>query len=134
MTKALALDVEATTHNKGNPYDSRNKLVCFSFATNEGANDSLMWNDLNKEILIEDSLPWADVVVGFNFKYDYHWFAKEGVDLSNKEIWDVQIAEFILSNQTHKIPIPQRNLPKVWCAIEAGCSSHRILGEGNSDR
>jgi hypothetical protein len=64
MTKALALDVEATTHNKGNPYDSRNKLVCFSFATNEGANDSLMWNDLNKEILIEDSLPWADVVVG----------------------------------------------------------------------
>lgn len=46
----------------------------------------------------------ANLVVGFNFKFDYHWLAKEGVDLSTANIWDVQIAEFILSNQTIRFP------------------------------
>jgi DNA polymerase I-like protein with 3'-5' exonuclease and polymerase domains len=47
---------------------------------------------------------WAKVIVGFNFKFDYHWLAKEGIDLSKSVIWDVQIAEFILSNQTNRFP------------------------------
>ena len=34
--KILALDTETSTYNKGNPYDSRNKLVCYSFDCGEG--------------------------------------------------------------------------------------------------
>lgn len=45
------------------------------------------------------------LVVGFNFKFDLHWLIKSGVyQLRDKHIWDVQIAEFILSHQTNRFP------------------------------
>ena len=97
----LALDTETTTHNKGHPYDKRNRLVCISFAT-----------DTSSGTLHADSvgncIPWiqsCDLVVGFNFKFDLHWLTKVQVyQLKQKQIWDVQIAEFILSHQTHRFP------------------------------
>jgi len=98
----LALDTETTTYNKGQPFDSRNKLVCFSMAE-EQHYGAYLWEKQAKyqaQKWIDD----ANLIVGFHFKFDYHWLAKEGVNLSGKNIWDVQIAEFILSNQTHKFP------------------------------
>jgi DNA polymerase I-like protein with 3'-5' exonuclease and polymerase domains len=98
----LALDTESTTFNKGTPYDSRNKLVCYSFATPDDAT-ALQWDEKqvkNCQALINCS----DLIVGFNFKYDYHVLGKRGIDLTKKTIWDVQLAEFILSNQTQKFP------------------------------
>lgn len=98
----LSLDVEATTHNKGNPYDSRNKLVCYSHAT-DNMHTATQWGD-NVWKGVQYMVDNYDLVVGFNFKYDLHWFEKHGVDFSKTTIWDVQIAEFILSHQTHKFP------------------------------
>lgn len=97
--RPLALDTETTCHNKGNPYDSRNQLVCYSYAY-----DDVSKADTNLSILVFDILPKFDTVVGFNFKFDAHWLTKRGVDLSKVKIWDVQIAEFILSNQTNRFP------------------------------
>lgn len=102
MGNVLALDTETTTYNKGSCYDSRNKLVCYSHAIGH-FNTATKWNDHTKNG-VQYMVDHCDVVIGFNFKFDYHWLAKSGVDLSGKEIWDVQIAEFILSNQTHKFP------------------------------
>ena len=100
----LALDTETTIYNKGNPYDSRNKLVCWSYA-NEIATglykDAVLWDGATSLQYMVDN---NDLIIGFNFKFDYHWLAKNGVELSHKTIWDVQIAEFILSHQTHKLP------------------------------
>lgn len=101
MGKELAIDTENTTHNKGNPYDSRNRGVCYSVAT-AGGSTACQWSDTSKgnlELLVGAS----DLVVGFNFKYDLHWLAKFGIKI-NKPVWDVQLAEFILSNQTIKFP------------------------------
>lgn len=100
----LALDTESTTWNKGNPYDSRNKLVCYSWANQIGDNyynDAAVWTEPAGCQYIVDH---TNLVVGFNFKFDYHHLSKEGVDLSKSTIWDVQIAEFILSNQTIRFP------------------------------
>lgn len=103
MAKIVAIDTEATTHNKGNPYDSRNKLVCYSLAFEGNDNGcALKWNEYTKYDLQED-IYWADLVIGFNFKYDWHWLAKEGVEIY-KPVWDVQLAEFILSKQTQRFP------------------------------
>ena len=99
--KLLALDVETTTHNKGHPYDARNKLVCWSYAT-DTYSGTWSANDLH---LIEPMLAAETLVVGFNFKFDLHWLIKSGVyQLRDKHIWDVQIAEFILSHQTNRFP------------------------------
>lgn len=97
----LALDCETLTHNKGSPYDSRNKMVCYSIATSVQHYAAYLWPDVKDCQTFVDE---AKLVVGFNFKFDLHWFEKEGVDLSKAKIWDVQIAEFILSNQTAPFP------------------------------
>lgn len=101
MAKEIAIDTEATIWNKGNPYDSRNKLVCYSIATADDYS-SIQWTEKavgNIQLLCDCS----SLVVGFNLKYDLHWLIKHGFKV-NKPIWDVQLAEFILSHQTHKFP------------------------------
>jgi len=100
----LALDTETTTWNKGNAYDSRNKLVCISYASptstiGSGAHHS------DNIVLVQNLLQGVRLVIGFNFKFDLHWLLKYGLSiLRRKQIWDVQIAEFILSNQTNRLP------------------------------
>jgi len=59
---------------------------------------------IDVSILVFDLLPKFDVVVGFNFKFDLAWLKKRGVDFSGVKIWDVQLAEFIISNQTNRFP------------------------------
>lgn len=99
----LALDTETTTFNKGAWSDARNELVCYSYASQHRLG-ALLWNNTSCYGLNED-VRQADLVVGFNFKFDLHWLLKYGVyQLRNKQIWDVQIAEFIRSNQTHRFP------------------------------
>ena len=98
--RAVAIDCETSIFNKGNAFDSRNILVCWSFAT-DTTKGALQWPDHKR---CQDVIDSADLLVMFNGKFDYHWLAKEGLNLSNKQIWDVQIAEFILSHQTHKFP------------------------------
>jgi DNA polymerase-1 len=103
----LALDTETQTYNKGTPYDSRNFLVCYSWCSESLGNDAERVCDGNgnwRHNLQDQLRNQHPLVVGFNFKFDYHHLAKEGVDLSHSDIWDVQLAEFILSNQTHKFP------------------------------
>lgn len=103
----LSLDVETTIYNKGNPYDSRNFLVCYSWASQSsgiGAERVSHEHDAWRHSIQDELLATHNLVVGFNFKFDYHWLAKNGVDLSGKAIWDVQLAEFILSNQTNRFP------------------------------
>ena len=51
-------------------------------------------------ILAQADMEKADIVVGFNIKFDLHWLANIGVDIRCiKRIWDCQIAEFLLSAQ-----------------------------------
>lgn len=98
--KILTLDVETTTSNKGHWADKKNKLVMVG----------LKW--LGQEAIIHDKiepftpgliqnhLEEADIVNGFNIKFDLHWLANIGVDIRCiKRVWDCQIAEFLLSAQ-----------------------------------
>ena len=101
--KLLALDTETTIWNKGNPYDARNKLVCWSYA-HEASSGTKDTSSSSLEELAE-GVRRADLIIGFNFKFDLAWLLKVGVyQLRDKQIWDVQIAEFILSNQTNRFP------------------------------
>ena len=45
-----------------------------------------------------------EVLVVFNGKFDLHWLRKYGIQFSDKRIWDVQLAYYILSRQTKKLP------------------------------
>ncbi len=96
----LSLDIECTISNKGNPYDSTNKLVCYSIATDETSGVYTV----DQLPLLRDLLQFKPLVVGFNFKFDIHWLSKYGISFKDIVVWDVQLAEFILSNQTNRFP------------------------------
>lgn len=91
----VVLDVETTTHNKGHPFDPRNKLVsyadnsCYKYHTDPDFKTYLEWLAESPNTL----------VVGFNFKFDLHWLTTLGVNFTDVPIWDCQLAEFVYSGQ-----------------------------------
>jgi DNA polymerase-1 len=95
----LALDSETTIYNKGHPFDKRNKLVCWSKATTEGSS-AHKWG----EGTLQQDINLADLLITFNGKFDLQWFVKEGIQYDPRKVWDVQLAEFIISRQTHRLP------------------------------
>ena len=61
------VDVETTTHNKGNPFDLANKLVIICIG-NDKHQLSLTEFKLAKEYLDK-----ASVIIGANLKFDLNW-------------------------------------------------------------
>ena len=114
--KRLVIDSENTTFQKGNPFSRRNKCcaIAWLIATDDGIKaDVIPWEYggpvsrdyiLVAEELIED----AELLIGFNLKYDLHWLRKCGIIESysslNCELWDCQLAQFIISNQQMRYP------------------------------
>lgn len=99
----LAFDTEVTTWNKGHCFDPRNKLVCFSYATDKDAG-ALPWCFPKYREDLQQQINEADLCVLFNAKFDLQWIVKEGLTYNPTKVWDCQLAHFILSNQTHRYP------------------------------
>ena len=101
--KILTLDVETTTSNKGHWADKKNKLVMLGLKWLDEDPFTIYLPHHSEEearILAQYPLQTADIIVGFNIKFDLHWLANIGVDIRcMKRIWDCQIAEFLLSAQ-----------------------------------
>lgn len=96
-----ALDVETTTHNKGHPFDPRNKLVSYVYKYSGSSPCFKYFNDPDFLATVYGTLGGGSVVVGFNVKFDLHWLTC--VDLDTVKIWDCQLAEFVLSGQKDKL-------------------------------
>jgi len=94
------LDTENTTWNKGNPFDQRNFNVCLSFAGDSGSGVCFNEDYGQAKAAIER----ADLIVGFNLKYDLHWLRKIGIPFAGKRIWCCQLAAFILGRQQSRYP------------------------------
>lgn len=96
---ALSLDVETTISNNGNPFDRTNKLVCI------GIGDRIFYEEeFNEAKEFFYSLVEGTIFIGVNIKFDLHWLVNVGFDISSIKIWDCQIGEFLLSNQTMPYP------------------------------
>ena len=98
--KVIALDSEVTTWNKGNPFDPRNFMVCWSWSDGS-ASAAVRWPSAD---LLKQKLDEADLIPTFNGKFDLQWFHKLGLSYDPTKIWDCQLAHFILSCQTHRFP------------------------------
>jgi len=110
--KILILDVETTISNNGHFADHNNKLVMVGMRVlNLKTNKTYEIISLNKEI-IQMEVHKADLLVGFNIKFDLHWLARHGINFSNKKIWDCQIAEFLFESQQNKYPSLNATLEK----------------------
>jgi len=99
--RTLTLDTETEIYNNGNPFDSRNKLVCWSWKQDDHEANAAMWSIPSA---VQSCVDGADMLVGFNFKFDYHWLHNNGVNLAGKRIWDCQAAHYILTSQLCVFP------------------------------
>ncbi len=105
----LFLDTETTTKNKGNPYTSGNKLCYIGFKTND---QSVQVYKPEQRAQITEQFHKANYLVGFNLKFDLAWLAKYGLPVLDYKIWDCQLAEFLLNNQTTPYPSLNNALEK----------------------
>lgn len=46
----------------------------------------------------------ADIIIGFNFKFDMHWLQSVGLRLDRSRIYDCQLAEFVIRRQQNRYP------------------------------
>jgi len=105
----LTLDVETTTTNMGHPFDKNNKLISVGLKKNDGPTvtyDIEYSVDPYQELLndIQIAVNEADVLVGFNIKFDLHWLQRYGIDFKTKRVWDCQLVQFIIMNQSNPYP------------------------------
>src|SRR3990167_3963826 len=105
------LDVESTIYAKGHPYSARNKLCLVGLRIAE----------TNHIFKIEyDEEPYGErltelrrlidscrTIVGFNLKFDLGLLARYGINPKAINLFDCQLAEFILSHQL--VPYPSLN-------------------------
>lgn len=106
----LAFDCETTIFQKGNVKARRNRLV--STGIRKINDDSDSYEELN--FLAEPhgylarcwqvAFDWADVIIGFNLKFDLHWARRTGVYFEDKVVWDCQLAQFVIQNQQNSYP------------------------------
>jgi len=106
--KVISIDVESTISNKGNPFDTTNRLV--SVAWTDGTMEQCVGATYDADV--QAAISNAELLVGFNIKFDLHWLRHAGYDLSNVRVWDCQLAEFIISRQKMKYPSLDKCLEK----------------------
>lgn len=100
----LTFDFECTTWNKGSPFDQRNFAVCLAIKwLGEDHDCYVKYIDWDIQRL-QFAFDKADLLVAFNAKFDLHWLRKVGIIFAGKRIWDCQLGEFILENQSNPYP------------------------------
>jgi DNA polymerase I len=108
----LVLDVESTILNKGNPLDRRNKLCLLGYSLlrpgSAPEDDVLDFEYTSKPYeeeaeYVRELVTEADLVVGFNIKFDLH-YVQRYTGAVPKKIWDTQYAEYLLSGCTNMFP------------------------------
>jgi len=97
----FSLDIECTTHQKGDPFDQNNHLVLGAYGSDTTYNRFYAGDVAG----LQNALDTCSLVILFNAKFDLHWIRRIGCRFSHRlPIWDCQLAEFILSNQRWKYP------------------------------
>lgn len=106
--RSLILDVETTISSKGNPFDESNKL-CYVGLSNTDKTQcyAIEYDDepyRHKLEEIQKEIDQAEVLVGFNIKFDLHWLRKYGINFVGKRVWDCQLVHFVLRGQQDSYP------------------------------
>lgn len=110
----IVVDVETTINNSGNPFDTTNQLVTIQIKTKK------LTKVFTKENF-SDIIPFlnsASCLVGTNFKFDLNWLRQILDYTPILPIWDLQLAEFLFSNQEWKYP-----------DLETMCINYNIQGK-----
>lgn len=94
------IDLETTTWNKGNAFDTRNFIVSAHIKYGNGPTTAVFYDDPSFLTKIKKATE-SIFIVGHNLKFDLSWLQKVGRILQPRtRVWDTMVAEFVLSGQT----------------------------------
>lgn len=111
IKRSLVLDLETTMkcpvgNNKANPFWPENSIVLAGWKPIlgwEGSADSARTMSLDKD---KSFVSFPAHLIGHNIAFDlHHLLQNKNIDVSTlakAEIWDTQLAEYLLSGQTHR--------------------------------
>lgn len=133
MKKILVLDVESTTKAKGHSFHKDNKLCLVGLydGTNYFEYD-IEYSDspYGTELLeIKKKIEEADLLVGFNIKFDLHWLRRY-IDVKFPNVFDCQLASFILSNQTSVLSSLDKECTRRNISGKSGNAIHALWADG----
>jgi len=97
----ISFDVESSIIANGDPYHPDNRLVQVGFYN--GQDYTTLYKELIDVERIKELL-YQSIVVGANLKFDLAWMERIGIDTRKVKVYDIQLAEFIISNQTKAFP------------------------------
>lgn len=96
----VTLDFETTTKNKGHPFTPGNFPVSYSIKVNNGTTSFHYYIEPDFASFLRETIARANLLVGFNIKFDLHWLWNMGITLPpGCDVYDTQIAEFIITGQ-----------------------------------
>lgn len=98
----LVIDIECNTLPNPSPFCLNGSMVCVGLY--DGENNGVYPVNPDTIKMIQERVDAADELVGFNFKFDLNWLRRYGIICTHKRIWDVQLAEFLLSRQELMYP------------------------------
>jgi len=99
MKNVLTFDYETTTWSKGSPYDHRNWLVTSGWLLNDE------YVETTNPKVVQELFDAAEWFVSFNAKFELAWTRRHyKIHKPVMNLWDVQIAHFIITCQQHKYP------------------------------
>jgi len=97
----LVLDFETSIYNNGNAFDSRNFAVTYSHSDGVDIHHA-RYDEPDFKSHLKDVVAGITLFIGCNCKFDLHWLSNLGGSLPARcRVWDVQLAEFVLSGQTN---------------------------------
>lgn len=108
LRNIATFDCETTILNEGSPFTQSNKLCLLGikdihgYTTYDIEYSGKPYGSALKEI--KQRLEAADLVVGFNLKFDLHWITRYVPDILIRSVFDCQLAEFLLSSQREVFP------------------------------
>jgi len=105
----IALDTEYTLKcpigtNKGNPMWKLNRVVLGGYLVDEEGVEVNEFTHLEIPAFVNNTLKFANMVVGCNIKADLLYLYREYPCTPLPNIWDIQLAEYLLTGQQHKYP------------------------------
>jgi DNA polymerase I-like protein with 3'-5' exonuclease and polymerase domains len=109
MYDYLVIDVETTTFAKGNPYSQQNRLCLVGVLDSKGKetiydiehSEHGYKHELES---LQEQVSNTNTLVVFNGKFDLAWLRRYDIDYSHCNIFDCQLAYFILGGQKDSYP------------------------------
>jgi DNA polymerase I-like protein with 3'-5' exonuclease and polymerase domains len=95
-------DFETSTHNEGNPHDSRNFIVSAHISVDGGPSTCVFFDSPEFRGTLKGICEQCTLLIGCNLKFDFSHLVRNGIKVpAGVRVWDVMLAEYILSGQTN---------------------------------